>query len=625
MSPDFRNARFGNDVPEFYKLRYDSRLDALQSHLDELLHIADAHSGENQASVLERLPAARRALKAADFWMRYVDPIQYRRVHGVLPVEWEVEVFEKWEPPYLRVSGGLFLLETYLEEPEMHWDSARVLLRAARESIGAFRQDSNRRQLDDPAHFYFANRLFLLNLAAIYTTGFECPDSSRIIPELYQMLLDTREIYRAFGGGGGNEAFPTTYDSLYEAAIAFVAQHTARPYSEFDHFYWIRDYVQPLYALNAGLIRQKRYRSRSLVDYALSDAADRIFSKNLYRAQEERPLFRRASDSIYREVVRLGEQLFYEPLLSGNNQRSCASCHLPSHFFTDTSVRTPINFDRTGRLERNAPSLINASLNHLILVDGEHLSLMDQLIAVHKKVDEMNGDERTTMQEILSCDDYRNTLSRLAAHTVNPKPGFEHVAAAIIAYYTAFDTAGSAFDDAINALVTPSDAVRHGFNLFMGRAQCATCHFPPHFGGIKPPYSGNEFEVLGVPDDSTAARLSPDPGRYRQLAVPEMQNAFRTGSLRNVARTKPYMHNGAFSTLEEVIEFYNAGGGAGKGLNVPGQTLSSDSLRLSDTDKRHLLRFLDQLDEHLEYLPGIPMLPASQKRKLNRRVAGGVY
>lgn len=619
------NALPGRVVPALYKDLYSIRLDSLQLNLEKLLQITDAPSGLSRKLALEQLPISRKALKAADFWVRYMDPIQYRGMHGVLPVEWEVEVFEKWEPPYRRLSGGLFLVETYMEEPEMHRDSVRSLLLAAIKSVGAFRQDSNRRQLDDQAHFYFANRLFLLNLAAIYTTGFECPDSSRIIPELHQMLLDTREIYRSFGEESAKHAISSGYDSLYETAISFVAQFQAKPYSEFDHFSWIRDFVQPLYSMNAHFIRQNRFRSRSLVDYALSDAADRIFSKNLYRAQEERPLFRRVPDSIYGEVVRLGEQLFYDPLLSGNNQRSCASCHLPSHFFTDTSVRTPLNFNRDGRLERNAPSLVNASLNHLLLIDGEHLSLMDQLAAVHSKVDEMNGDVGTTMKEILSCEDYHSRLSKLASHTLNPQPGFEHVAAAIIAYYTAFDTASSAFDDAVNGLAELDVHARRGFNLFMGRAQCATCHFPPHFGGIKPPYSGNEFEVLGVPDDSTATRLSPDPGRYRQHAVPEMRNAFRTGSLRNVARTKPYMHNGAFRTLEEVIEFYDLGGGAGKGLDVPGQTLSSDSLRLSNVDKQLLLHFLGKLDDQLDYKPAIPLLPESRRKDLNRRKAGGVY
>ena len=107
-----------------------------------------------------------------------------------------------------------------------------------------------------------------------------------------------------------------------------------------------------------------------------------------------------------------------------------------------------------------------------------------------------------------------------------------------------------------------------GFNLFMSKAQCGTCHFVPQFNGVKPPYAGSEFEVIGVPEDSNYKRLSPDKGRYEINPVNEMMNAFRTGTVRNAAYTKPYMHNGVFQTLDQVIELYDVGGGTGKKLVV---------------------------------------------------------
>ncbi|RZJ86580.1 MAG: cytochrome C peroxidase, partial [Chryseobacterium sp.] len=141
-----------------------------------------------------------------------------------------------------------------------------------------------------------------------------------------------------------------------------------------------------------------------------------------------------------------------------------------------------------------------------------------------------------------------------------------HIVSAITFYYADFSNYYSPFDDAMNVNGSlPADA-RVGFNLFMSKAQCATCHFVPHFNGVKPPYISSEFEVLGVPADTNFSRLSDDKGRYNVNPATETMNAFRTGSIRNSEHTGPYMHNGVFKTLTQVIDFYDAGGGVGKKL-----------------------------------------------------------
>ncbi len=139
-----------------------------------------------------------------------------------------------------------------------------------------------------------------------------------------------------------------------------------------------------------------------------------------------------------------------------------------------------------------------------------------------------------------------------------------------------------------------------GFNLFMGKAKCATCHYVPLFNGSKPPnYYYQESEVIGVP--GTADLLHPvadtDPGRYAILPKDFLKNAFKTPTLRNIALTAPYMHNGVFKTLEEVVEFYNKGGGAGIGLEVPNQTLPVKPLGLTAIEKKQLIAFLHTLTD----------------------------
>jgi cytochrome c peroxidase len=136
----------------------------------------------------------------------------------------------------------------------------------------------------------------------------------------------------------------------------------------------------------------------------------------------------------------------------------------------------------------------------------------------------------------------------------------------------------------------------------MGKAQCATCHFIPLFNGLIPPdYAVTEFEVLGttVDDDLAHPRLSPDSGRYGAYPLPFFRGAFKTPTVRNAALTAPYMHNGGFRSLEAVVQLYNRGGGVGLGLNVPDQTLSADSLRLSTAEVNDLVLFIHSLTDSL--------------------------
>ena len=104
-----------------------------------------------------------------------------------------------------------------------------------------------------------------------------------------------------------------------------------------------------------------------------------------------------------------------------------------------------------------------------------------------------------------------------------------------------------------------------------------------------------------------------------------MMNAFRTGTVRNAAHTKPYMHNGALQTLDQVIDLYNDGGGAGKKLVVENQTLSTDPLNLTQEEKNNLLAFIQSLNENIIFEDPPSALPVSSDKKLNKRKVGGEY
>ncbi|HEX6809799.1 MAG TPA: hypothetical protein VF118_17560, partial [Gemmatimonadaceae bacterium] len=141
---------------------------------------------------------------------------------------------------------------------------------------------------------------------------------------------------------------------------------------------------------------------------------------------------------------------------------------------------------------------------------------------------------------------------------------------------------------------------RFGFTVFAGKARCATCHFLPLVNGTMPPdFVASEAEIIGTPalPNARPARLDPDPGVAGVDAQPVHRAAFKVPTLRNIALTAPYMHNGVFRTLDQVVDFYDQGGGTGSGLHVPNQTLSADSLHLSREEKRALVSFLRALTD----------------------------
>lgn len=597
-----------------------------QKGLFRLIDESDLSDEVQIEKIKNTIQQTRVQLKGVDFWLRYLEPISYKKINGPLPVEWETEVFEKFEAPYKREAAGLTLSYLYAEEDEIDKAELKRLVQESVDATDVYFADSITKHLNTYHHFYLCNRLYLLNLAAVYTTGFECPDTEQVLPELLSMLKDVQRMYVVY-----NKSFPATalneqYLNLYKKTIEFVFNQS-NEINTFDHFSFIQQYVNPLYALNQKMILEYKVSSKSMVDYSLNKNSTSIFDKDLYYAQNTKGIFSRVSDTaVLKEINDLGKLLFYDPILSGNNMRSCASCHLPTQYFTDTTNQTALQFNRVDRLPRNTPSLINVRQNHLLMLDGAHINMQNQAKGVMINPVEMGSTELEALQKVLNCKEYNTRFTKLLKYTPQEKEiTVDHLTAALTIYYTKFSNSYAPFDEAMIEKKTIDPMVQEGFNLFMSKAQCATCHFVPQFNGVKPPYVNSEFEVIGVPKDNVFTSLSSDKGRSIIYPSDEMNNAFRTGSIRNAAYTKPYMHNGVFSSLTEVIEFYNNGGGVGRGLTVPNQTLSSDSLHLTPLEIKKIVVFIESLNENIVFEKPPLQLPVSKDKMILKRKVGGVY
>lgn len=158
-----------------------------------------------------------------------------------------------------------------------------------------------------------------------------------------------------------------------------------------------------------------------------------------------------------------------------------------------------------------------------------------------------------------------------------------------------------------------SEEARAGFSLFFGKARCSRCHYLPLFAGTEgPSFVATEFRVTGVPERGTSPlRMTADRGRaaIEKVPVPAFEHAFKAPTLRNIAQTPPYMHNGALSTLEQVVDFYNdITNPQVRGYDVPAMdfVLALGPTNLSEAERRALVTFLREGLTDLSKMPAVP-------------------
>jgi cytochrome c peroxidase len=301
-------------------------------------------------------------------------------------------------------------------------------------------------------------------------------------------------------------------------------------------------------------------------------------------------------------LVSLGRELFFDPSLSGTGTRACATCHLPERAFTDGRSRADLipGHDRTGRA-RNTPTLINAAVQPSLFADSRVRTLEDQATDVIGSAGEMGGSLAAAGIALAQRVEYRKRFEAAVGAQIDSARAARAIRLSLAAYIRTLVRLDSRFDQAVRGeprALTVDE--RRGFELFMGKAACGTCHFAPLFGGAMPPtFAENEPEVIGVPSEPVrhGAQIDPDSGRFNVRPIAQHLHAFKTPSLRNIALTAPYMHNGVYRTLEEVLDFYDVGGGHGIGAALAHQTLPTDSLHLTPSEKRAIIAFLGALTD----------------------------
>ena len=366
--------------------------------------------------------------------------------------------------------------------------------------------------------------------------------------------------------------------------------------------------------------RKHGYESEDYVTNSLSVTARKGVEADLLTFVEQSPLGLPSvsipqDNPISKEKVQLGRLLFYDRRLSLNDTFSCAICHIPEQGFTSNEIATAVGFE--GRsVKRNSPTIYNIAFYSILFQDGREDSLEQQVWSPLLAKNEMaNPSIGYVINKIKGIKEYDGLFEQAFA---GKGPTMETVGMALASYQRTLNSADSRFDrwyyagekDAL------SDDEIKGFELFTGKARCSSCHLVNEdyalFTDNQMHNTGHGYATsMGIKPEKTKVQLAPgvfvdvdteiiesvrqkpkenDVGLYEVTQNPYDRWKYRTSSLRNIALTAPYMHDGAFSTLRDVVEFYNVGG-------VPNELLSPliSPLNLSEQEIDQIVAFLHAL------------------------------
>ena len=407
---------------------------------------------------------------------------------------------------------------------------------------------------------------------------------------------------------------------------------TNKSFKDFDRLFFIRNCLIPLSQLLNDVQRELHVPFKSKWA-AIRPEASHAYDKNVFNPDYFAPV----PDAYYSvEKAKLGELLFFDPILSDNNQRACASCHKPNLAFTDGLVKAT-SFEREKDLARNSPTVINAGFQKKAFWDQRASSLEDQLDSVINNPDELHSSFDNVLHKINSSPEYVELFHKAFSRAKKNGITREDVKNAIGVYERTVTGLNSRFDQYIRGDVTKINQQEiNGFNLYMGKAKCGTCHFAPLFNGALPPfYEITDHHSIGVPLKDTMAKykIDPDTGMAKLNGNAFSKFSFKTPTVRNSALTAPYMHNGVFKTLEQVIEFYNHAGGnkfredfRPDMTGLPFLTLIPVELNLTESEKKDLVAFIHALND-TSAARSPKKLPELKGKyaTLNKRVIGGEY
>jgi cytochrome c peroxidase len=289
--------------------------------------------------------------------------------------------------------------------------------------------------------------------------------------------------------------------------------------------------------------------------------------------------------------VELGRMLYYEPRISGNGTISCATCHNPALGWAD-GLAKGIGINGT-KLGRSSPTVANAAYYDVQFWDGRAATLEDQAKGPVENPNEMGGKGERVVSTLKAIPGY---VQKFQEAFGSPEVTFDRFAMAVAAFERTVVDLDSPFDRwARGDDKAMTESAQRGLDLFAGKANCAVCHSGPNL-------ADKRYHNIGLQDG--------DVGRYAISKADIDKGAFRTPTLRNVALTGPYMHDGSIKTLREVIDHYEKAANEGKAKH-PNLSILMRPFKLTEDEKKDLEAFMraltgDKRDPRANVVPELP-------------------
>ena len=568
-------------------------IDWTQAHEYYLQHIKKTHqyldslnqTSPNSEEAKNYFIKARQAFKEAEPYASYLNPEVGHQANGpalprltddtqrvLLPIG-----FQKIEE---SIYEGGVAENDFKREVELTNGLIKVL------------EDAIEKRKLNAQRFFIATHQQLMRIVSFGITGFDTPVSSLGLAETQASIKNLKTVYQL-----SLQPLITSKDKdlhqrflkQNQKAIDFIEKNP--DFESFDRYTFLRDYFNPMMRSWVE-IRKTSAIWEPVNNKPFNFEAPTFFEDNSFNID----YFRQVTNRNPSEAkIALGKRLFFEENLSESSKMSCATCHIPSKAYADGMVT---NLNNDGKpLQRNSPTLVNAVFQKGFFWDGRAESLLAQISGVFTNEEEFNSAVHEFSGDIAKDSSYVKDFEEVFGKKVNYTNA--ETIKALSAYISTLNGFSSKFDKNMRGEENTFTAQEKlGMNLFMGKALCATCHFMPLTSGTVPPFfTDTEKEVIGVPETAENKTLDSDTGFYFMYEEAIQKGMFKTPTIRNVAQTAPYMHNGVYDNLEQVVDFYNKGGGGGLGFDLPHQTLPFDNLELTQEEQQALVAFMKTLTD----------------------------
>ena len=444
-------------------------------------------------------------------------------------------------------------------------------------------------------HFYELMQHQLIRIAALGITGFDSPVAFNSIEEA-NFSIEGIEAFYILYCEINNQTINKNLIELFKKAKQNIKKNN--DFNTFNRLEFIKNHLMPM-----SVAFEKEFKK--VIDKTPNFNDNKVFYGHLADLMQGKKLNPDAFSPFAEskstpEKTALGKILFNDVNLSRSNKMSCATCHNAEHAFTD-GKKTSVSNIHSNSIKRNSPTLLYSSFQKSFFYDMRSQDFENQIESVMKNPEEFN----------LSPKEIKNKISSNKILIEQFKKAFPkkkeitpyEIRNAIASYVRSLMPFNSKLDHYFAGKTKLTESEENGFNLFAGKAKCATCHFIPVYNGTVPPWFNNsESEVIGVPKNVVwkNAIIDADEGRYRLNQIEQLRFSLKTPTVRNIEKTAPYMHNGVFNSLEEIIKFYELGGGNGIGMKLEHQTLPFDNLKLNENEKQDIINFLKTLTDEKE-------------------------